>query len=1017
MEDKDLDREIRILSDRINEGKCILFTGAGINTECTNSRGEKAPVGAGLATAIAKRFFPGEALSPDLPMVSAYVDTQYSRPELNRFIYDYFSDFHADTTLESIAKYRWRRIFTTNYDLLLEEAYQKSGAPSKLTPICTSYDVPVEAPGQKIPYYKLHGCISRINSPQPPLVLTPKDYAGTEIERKTLILRLNEDIFFSTFLFAGYSLRDPDFQRLFFQVQRELGEQNFPRSFALMPDADLMTCKVWDQHKITVLRLTATQFFEKIGRLPPPPSSGGGPTAPTPPIAPSGLGTRTALDLASAFDVVDKHLGTGSPNYESFFKGNVPDWDIIRNDADAQRDMYEDVMDQVLLVDEPARARKADLAIITAEAGAGKSTLLMRLAFDLAVSFEQTVLFYRRGRKILVDALEELYRTQRKRIFVFFDDAADNVDKIRFLMDRAKALDLPITVLAAERKNEWNEIRVRLGQHVPAEFELSQLSNSEIENIIKVLEKTQCLKAIRNLSHADRVALFKDKAQKHLLVALREITEGKDFDHIVQDEFEGIPSETGKKTYLWVCALHQLGVPVRAGLISRLAHVSFAEFKEKLFKPCELVLIAEKDEREEIYLYRSRHPVIASIVFRFAQNRGEDTTSIFNQILSNMDLGYSSDREAFSEMIRLRQITDDMPTIEHRRNFFNLALLKSGGEGFVYQHFGLMEMRYEFFDEAEDKLQQACAKEPTNPSFTHSIASLLFRRYKKATNDLQRERLFKRAKELLTSLIRVTPTNDYPYTTLAKLLLEGAKIAKTEMERASLLAEAHKVVSDGLRCCTKKIAIRGVEAEVLQALGHDSKALAALKAANIEDKTNARIALFYARILEENGDLDKAIEAVIEALKYNAMDRSLNQRAGILTFKKTKEAARAIPFLRRAFDPIYNDTFTNLYLAGCEVLAGNYRDSDGIFAGFKKNQSRLDREERSMVLALDVTQYKGKVEHLLGLNRGFITPDTMPRSVYFDGRSGCKNVLEVGTRVHFQIQFSILGPVARELGV
>ncbi|MDD5657494.1 MAG: hypothetical protein PHF00_09610, partial [Elusimicrobia bacterium] len=453
------------------------------------------------------------------------------------------------------------------------------------------------------------------------------------------------------------------------------------------------------------------------------------------------------------------------------------------------------------------------------------------------------------------------------------------------------------------------------------------------------------------------------------------------------------------------------------GLISRLAHVSFAEFQEKLLKPCELVLIAEHDQREEIFLYRSRHPVIASIVFRYAQTKGEDTTTIFNQILANMDLGYSSDREAFSEMVRLPQITKDMPSMEHRRNFFNIALMKSGGEGFVCQHYGLMEMRCDFFEEAEEKLQQACAKDPNNPSFTHSIATLLFRRYKKATNELQRERLLKRASEILHSLIALTPANDYPYTTLAKLLLEASRHAKIDKEATALLAEAHRVVNDGLRCCPYKVEIRTADAELLKATGQDSKALDALRTANAEDRTNPKVALLYARILERKGDLDRALPVVAEALKYSEMDRALNQSAGLLTYKKTKDAARAIPFLRRSFDPMFHDSYTNLFLAGCEFEAGNYRDADMIFAGFKKSQARMDRNERSLLIPLDDRVYKGKIERLLGVSRGFIAPDTLPRTVFFDGRSSCKHNVSAGTRVNFQIHFSIFGPLARNLKV
>jgi len=161
-------------------------------------------------------------------------------------------------------------------------------------------------------------------------------------------------------------------------------------------------------------------------------------------------------------------------------------------------------MDDIILVEEAEKPEVTEVIVITAEAGAGKTTLLMRLAYDHACSFEGFCLFHKGYRDITFQTLEELYRTVKKRIFIYLDDAADNVGALSFITQRSRALKIPITIICAERKNEWNVVRDRLAPTIPLEYELPYLDKSEIDHVLKVLESNNFLCALQDKSQDER---------------------------------------------------------------------------------------------------------------------------------------------------------------------------------------------------------------------------------------------------------------------------------------------------------------------------------------------------------------------------------------------------------------------------------------------------------------------------------------------------------------------------------
>ena len=222
------------------------------------------------------------------------------------------------------------------------------------------------------------------------------------------------------------------------------------------------------------------------------------------------------------------------------------------------------------------------------------------------------------------DDLAELYRVTGKRIFVHWDNASINARRIWRLMSFSRQHELPITVISAERINEWNMSCTTLAQFVSDDFELHRLSESEIGALVSLLEKHDCLGPnLRDRTHEERIKEFVNVADRRLLVALHEATRGIPLADILEDEFAKIQPDRAKQLYLTVCVLNRLRTPVRAGLISRVHDIPFEEFRNKLFAPLDHVVEVHSHRSGGDYVYRARHPEIAQIVF--------------TRILSNVD--------------------------------------------------------------------------------------------------------------------------------------------------------------------------------------------------------------------------------------------------------------------------------------------------------------------------------------------------------------------------------------------
>lgn len=203
---------INIISEKINTGKCELFVGSGI------SRPSNVPSWKTLLAPLADNIGIELDDEDDLPMIAQYIVNCNSgnkncifnrleecfdkrEPELNEYHY-------------ALSNIRVNRVWTTNYDLLLERCF----SDRKPNPINCNTDLQKNKLNRRMEIIKIHGSI---DGNWDDIVLTQNDYDEVLYKKTALTQKLEDSFINSSFLFLGYGYRDPDIRNLMIAAARK----------------------------------------------------------------------------------------------------------------------------------------------------------------------------------------------------------------------------------------------------------------------------------------------------------------------------------------------------------------------------------------------------------------------------------------------------------------------------------------------------------------------------------------------------------------------------------------------------------------------------------------------------------------------------------------------------------------------------------------------------------------------------------------------------------------------------
>lgn len=72
-------------------------------------------------------------------------------------------------------------------------------------------------------------------------------------------------------------------------------------------------------------------------------------------------------------------------------------------------------------------------------------------------------------------------------------------------------------------------------------------------------------------------------------------------------EHQKVHPEQARQLYLDIATMHQFGVNIRAGTISRISGIDFEDYQRDFFHPLENIVRIQTDINSGDYVYRTRH--------------------------------------------------------------------------------------------------------------------------------------------------------------------------------------------------------------------------------------------------------------------------------------------------------------------------------------------------------------------------------------------------------------------------
>lgn len=143
-----------------------------------------------------------------LSEIASIIEDNYSRKELVESLRKKIDRVRVTGSLLNLPLYDWKSIYTTNYDRLVEQAYESKN--KKISVVTSNFEFGNQQIPEQTRLYKLHGTIEKdeVDGVRSRIVISENDYELTSEYREALYDSLRSDLNGSDLLIIGYSLSD-----------------------------------------------------------------------------------------------------------------------------------------------------------------------------------------------------------------------------------------------------------------------------------------------------------------------------------------------------------------------------------------------------------------------------------------------------------------------------------------------------------------------------------------------------------------------------------------------------------------------------------------------------------------------------------------------------------------------------------------------------------------------------------------------------------------------------------------
>lgn len=610
------------LIESIDPSKTVLFFGAG------SSIPSGAPSVSNLITEIGEKFNI-ETEGYTLAEVASLAEDKTSRKKLISTIRPMFEKQRVTGSLLNLPLYLWKNIYTTNYDTFIEQAYAKKEKP--LPVLTTNYDFAEQTHPEVTKLYKLHGSIEKDISDgnRSRIIISESDYDYTSDYREALWDAFRNDLNSSSLVIIGYSLSDNHIKDL---VNRAITINNQSYSpatiYLVLYKKDENRASLLEKRGVKVAFGSVDDFFLELQKLNEPEkllyTSSGDPF------------DRHPLLQAITFKVEDQ-LRNVEKNVSAMFHGWPATYSDIKSGLTFERTIAKDIQNALNLDDVIS-------CTILGPSGMGKSTLARQILFNYCnnrthcwehKSSHQLLTHEWRG-------VAKLLKDKGEKGFLFIDDAHMHLAELNNLIDLLSTDENKnLKLILTSTRNKWYpRIKSPTMFNKGEEFLVKKLSEFEIENLLNLVDTHPDLQPLvvnsfAGFSRTERKRRLTAKCESDTFVCLKNIFASEQFDDIVLREFADLEPEL-REIYRLVSAMESAGVNVHRQMVIRLLGIHALSVSASLSNLVDIIHEYTISEREGIYGWRGRHPVITDIITKYKMQDESEYYQLFEQVIDNI---------------------------------------------------------------------------------------------------------------------------------------------------------------------------------------------------------------------------------------------------------------------------------------------------------------------------------------------------------------------------------------------
>lgn len=1009
------------LATALADGNCVLFAGAGIGH---NTRTQKAATGSGadLRDMLAERFALSVDPTDDLAIVSQVIEIRHGREKLINAIEELLTGLEPDDDLRWLMSVPWKAIFTTNYDSVLERCYELDPSPTQVPVLMgANSEIATWQPPFEVPLIHLHGSLGTAAA-KDAILVTQSDYSKFREKRQMLFDHLRLQYASSPIVYIGYSNRDGNWRTIIQEVEAQFAPNQAPTSYRVTPGTSEHERIVLEASKIQILDGTIKDlrqaYVDHFGSDEPPTRPTATTTNRTVPSdltsifedSPAGL-----LRLLNSWEFVNQAAFDEEPNIFEFHRGDRPNWGLLGQGLSFERDLEPILVERLIdFATEPEPVARCELLV--SPAGYGISTLLLSVATWFARQRSGcAILLLRPGQQPQSSDIEFIVEKWSGPVVLLIDNAADHVTALDEVWQSARDARAPVYMILAERSNEWQQVHPRLK---PYEWELGPLSDEEIERLLASLEKTDTLGQLKDLTPALRFAAVKKRNQQDLLVTMREVTEGRAFDAIIEDEYRGISDTSAKEIYALVASFSRVNSLARDSLLMDATNSLSGDFYERVRSNLKGIIYAVTvDESRGIWAYTCRHRIIANIVW----DRCIDAPrrrSLLSRALAALNLTFSVDARAFEGFTRDDYGIDSLNDFDAKTRFFEDACRKDGRNAYVRQHYARMLRREKKYELALSQIERAIQLRPNARSIEHTRGVILADLALDAGTEEMGRRRLAQSESAFRKALRANSRDEYSYKSLADLYLDWAKRCGSSVEAAEYATKAQNVVLEGLRFARNLEGLYLASSSIEQYLGHTPERIQALRLA-VDSAPDSKVARYLlGMVLRREGSYPEAKEVLAGGLEAAPDDPNLAFAYALVLHEAGGSYASAISALQLAsFSGIRQPNYVAT-LGGMLVMDGQGGEASEVWK--RAWESRFSVADRNRVQFVpkesgESVELRGEVSEL-GSGRALLSCPGYPD---FYCRASSYGAISVrrGVGVLFNPAFSARGPVGINLRI